>query len=157
MLRDLSAAGHDPVAVRFFLLAGAHYRARLRLSTEALHSAAEQVRRLREFAERVRRSAPGETDDPDFLRRIDEVRTGYRGALDEDLNLPQGIRLGFELAGEANAALDAGNGGAPGCAGRRARGGWSGSTRLPGWGTIRDSMSSAAWFVSRSSPPSAWT
>ena len=109
MLRDLSDAGHDPVAVRFFLLAGAHYRARLRLSTEALHSAAEQVRRLREFAERVRRSAPGETDDPDFLRRIDEVRTGYREALDDDLNLPQGIGLVFELVREANAALDAGN------------------------------------------------
>src|SRR5260370_15017173 len=72
MLRDLSDAGHDPVAVRFFLLAGAHYRARLRLRTESLHSAAEQVRRRPEFAERVRRSAPGETDDPEFLRRIDE-------------------------------------------------------------------------------------
>jgi cysteinyl-tRNA synthetase len=109
MLRDLSDAGHDPVAVRFFLLASAHYRARLRLSTEALHSAAEQVRRLREFAERVRRSAPGEKDDPDFLRRIDQVRTGYRDALDDDLNLPQGIGLVFELVREANAALDAGN------------------------------------------------
>jgi cysteinyl-tRNA synthetase len=107
-LRDLSDAGHDPVAVRFFLLASAHYRARLRLSTEALHSAAEQMRRLREFAERVRRSAPGERDDPDFLRRIDEARTGYREALDDDLNLPQGIGLVFELVREANAALDSG-------------------------------------------------
>jgi cysteinyl-tRNA synthetase len=107
-LRDLSDAGHDPVAVRFFLLASAHYRARLRLSTEALHSAAEQVRRLREFAERVRRFAPGEKDDPDFVRRIDEARTGYREALDDDLNLPQGIGLVFELVREANAALDGG-------------------------------------------------
>jgi len=53
-LRDLSAAGHDPVAVRFFLLASAHYRARLRLSDDALHAAGEQVRRLREFAEIAR-------------------------------------------------------------------------------------------------------
>jgi len=107
-LRDLSDAGHDPVVVRFFLLASAHYRTRLRLSTEALHAAAEQVRRLREFAERVRRSAPGGKDDPDFLRRIDEVRAGYRDALDDDLNLPQGVGLVFELVREANAALDAG-------------------------------------------------
>src|SRR5260370_8303202 len=57
MLRDLSDAGHDPGAVRFFPLPGAHYRARLRLRTESLHSAAEQVRRRPEFAERVRRSA----------------------------------------------------------------------------------------------------
>ena len=107
-LRDLSDAGHDPVAVRFFLLASAHYRARLRLSTEALHAAAEQVRRLREFAERVRRSAPGEQDDETLLRRIGEVRAGYREALDDDLNLPQGVGLVFELVREANAALDAG-------------------------------------------------
>ncbi|MGH7760467.1 MAG: cysteine--tRNA ligase [Candidatus Dormibacteraceae bacterium] len=107
-LQDLSDAGHDPVAVRFFLLTGAHYRTRLRLSTEALHAAAEQVRRLREFAERVRRSAPGEHDDSSFLKRIGEVRAGYREALDDDLNLPQGVGLVFELVREANAALDAG-------------------------------------------------
>jgi cysteinyl-tRNA synthetase len=107
-LRDLRDAGHDPVTVRFFLLASAHYRARLRLSTEALNAAAEQVRRLREFAERVRRSAPGEQDDEGLLRRIGEVRAGYREALDDDLNLPQGVGLVFELVREANAALDAG-------------------------------------------------
>jgi cysteinyl-tRNA synthetase len=107
-LRDLTDAGHDPVAVRFFLLAGAHYRTRLRLSTEALHAAAEQVRRLREFAERVQRSAPGERDDSNFVKRIGEVRAGYRDALDDDLNLPQGVGLVFELVREANAALDSG-------------------------------------------------
>jgi cysteinyl-tRNA synthetase len=107
-LRDLSDAGHDPVAVRFFLLAAAHYRSRLRLSAEALHAAAEQVRRLREFAERVQRSAPADEDDENFVRRIAEVRAGYREALDDDLNLPQGVGLVFELVREANAALDAG-------------------------------------------------
>ncbi len=117
-LGDLSGAGHDPVAVRFFLLANAHYRARIRLSTEALHAAAEQVRRLREFADRVRRSAPaGIRDDSNFVRRIDEVRAGYREALDDDLNLPQGIGLVFELVREANAALDAGTVGEQGLQG----------------------------------------
>jgi len=106
-LRDLADAGHDPVAVRFFLLANAHYRARLRLSTEALHAAAEQVRRLREFADRVRRSAPGDATDDGLRNRISEVRSAYREALDDDLNLPQGVGLVFELVREANAALDA--------------------------------------------------
>jgi cysteinyl-tRNA synthetase len=111
-LRDLVEAGHDPVTVRFFLIANAHYRARVRLSTEALHSAAEQVRRLREFAERVRRTAPGESDDEAMVGRIEEVRKGYRDALDDDLNLPQGIGLVFELVREANSALDSGRVGA---------------------------------------------
>ena len=107
-LRDLTDAGHDPVAVRFFLLAGAHYRSRLRLSTDALHAASEQVRRLREFADRARRSTPAPVDDLELLERIGLVRAGYREALDDDLNLPQGIGLVFELAREANAAMDAG-------------------------------------------------
>ena len=107
-LRDLIDAGHDPVAVRLFLIANAHYRARLRLSSEALHAAAEQVRRLREFADRVMRTAPAQTEDDELLRRIGEVRSGYREALNDDLNLPQGVGLVFELVREANAALDAG-------------------------------------------------
>jgi cysteinyl-tRNA synthetase len=66
------------------------------------------VRRLREFADRVMRTVPGQVEDEELLRRIGEVRTGYREALDDDLNLPQGIGLVFEIVREANAALDAG-------------------------------------------------
>src|SRR5205807_332963 len=105
-LRDLVAAGHDPLAVRFFLIANAHYRARIRLSTEALHAAAEQVRRLRDFADRVRRSEPAAKDDEALVGRIAEIRAAYQEALHDDLNLPQGIGLVFELVREANAALD---------------------------------------------------
>ena len=105
-LRDLMAAGHDPLAVRFFLIANAHYRQRLRLTTEALHASAEQVRRLRDFAARVQRTPPTVGEDMDLVRRVGEVRAAYRGALDDDLNLPQGIGHVFELIREANAALD---------------------------------------------------
>jgi cysteinyl-tRNA synthetase len=107
-LRDLVAAGHDPLAVRFFLIANAHYRSRIRLSNEALHAAAEQVRRLRDFADRVRRSKPAVGEDETMVKRITDVRAGYREALDDDLNLPQGIGLVFELLREANASLDGG-------------------------------------------------
>jgi cysteinyl-tRNA synthetase len=111
-LRDLIAAGHDPLAVRFFLIANAHYRQRIRLTTEALHASAEQVRRLRDFAERVRRTDPAPAADEDLIARIAEVRAAYLGALDDDLNLPQGIGVVFELVREANAALDEGRVGA---------------------------------------------
>ncbi|HYL08016.1 MAG TPA: cysteine--tRNA ligase [Candidatus Udaeobacter sp.] len=106
-LRDLIAAGQDPLAIRFFLIANAHYRARIRLSADALHGAAEQVRRLREFAERVERARPAPQDDPDLIQRTEDVRQRYRDALDDDLNLPQGIGLVFDHIREANAALDA--------------------------------------------------
>src|SRR5438046_7728557 len=92
-LRDLVAAGHDPLAIRYFLIANAHYRSRVRLSPEALHSAAEQVRRLREFADRVRRTQPASTDDAELAERTAKVRVAYREALDDDLNLPLGVGL----------------------------------------------------------------
>jgi cysteinyl-tRNA synthetase len=109
-LRDLISAGHDPLAIRFFLVANAHYRQRIRLTAEALHASAEQVRRLRDFAERVRtpsRDVAAEEPDEDALMgRVHQVRAAYRAALDDDLNLPQGIGVVFELIREANAALD---------------------------------------------------
>jgi cysteinyl-tRNA synthetase len=108
-LRDLVEAGHDPLAVRFFLIANAHYRSRIRLSSEALHASAEQVRRLRDFAERVRALSSESVAAPEndaLTGRIAQVRAGYRDALDDDLNLPHGVGLVFELIREANAALD---------------------------------------------------
>ena len=106
-LRDLLAAGHDPLAIRFFLIANAHYRSRLRLSDEALHAAGEQVRRLQEFSRRLRQPVAPK-DGSKLAERAVEVRRAYREALDDDLNLPQAIGLVFELLREANAALDAG-------------------------------------------------
>src|SRR5437660_12524358 len=107
-LRNLVNAGHDPLAIRFFLIANAHYRSRVRLSPEALHAAAEQVRRLREFADRVNRTSPSGADDGELARKTADVRAAYRDALDDDLNLPQGVGIVFEHIREANAALDAG-------------------------------------------------
>ena len=112
-LRDLTDAGHDPLAVRFFLIANAHYRSRLRLTDEALHAATEQVRRLRELAARIERDAVG-TDDGELIRRVQETRRVYREALDDDLNLPLGVGMVFEVVREANAALDEGRVGALG-------------------------------------------
>ena len=134
-LRDLLEAGHDPLAVRLFLLGTAHYRSRLRLNEEALHAAAEQLRRLQDFADRVRRYEPGiptprsslggdpgiptprsrlrgdpgiRADDAALFQATQDVRDAYRAALDDDLNLPEGLGHVFEMIREANAALDAG-------------------------------------------------
>ena len=106
-LRDLVGAGHDPLAIRLFLIANAHYRSRIRLTDEALHAAAEQVRRLRDLADRLQREEPG-ADDPELIQRVAATRQAYRDALDDDLNLPYGVGLVFEVVREANAALDEG-------------------------------------------------
>jgi cysteinyl-tRNA synthetase len=108
-LRDLRAAGHDPLAVRLFLLGSAHYRSTLRLTEEGLHGAAAQLGRLRDFAARVQRWEPGlRADDGALFQAAQDARDAYRRALDDDLNLAEGLGAVFELVREANAALDAG-------------------------------------------------
>jgi cysteinyl-tRNA synthetase len=107
-LRDLTAAGHDPVAVRFFLIAGAHYRSKLRLTDEALHSAAEQVRRLRDLLQRLNTTRAGEAGSQELIERAAQTRALYREALDDDLNLPRGLGHVFDFVRETNVELDAG-------------------------------------------------
>ncbi len=55
----------------------------------------------------MNRTAPAGSEDAELARKIEQVRAGYREALDDDLNLPQGMGLVFELIREANTALDA--------------------------------------------------
>jgi len=106
-LRDLLAAGHDPVAIRYFLVAGAHYRSPLRFDDDALHSAAEQVRRLRELHARLQET-PRDVDDEGLRGEAESARARYRASLDNDLNLPQGMGHVFDVVRTANAALDRG-------------------------------------------------
>ena len=111
-LRDLVDAGHDPLAIRFFLMASAHYRTRLRLDEEAIRGAAEQVRRLREFSQRVDRFDPGPAlGEERLVARVDAAGASYRAALDDDLNLPQGVGFLFDAVRECNAAIDRGEAG----------------------------------------------
>jgi cysteinyl-tRNA synthetase len=117
-LRDLVAAGYDPLAIRLFLLGSAHYRTPLTLSEQALHGASEQLRRLRDLAERLRSlEAAPEADDAVFYQEVLDARKAYRAALDDDLNLPAGLGRVFELLRSANSAIDSGR---VGTAGRQA-------------------------------------
>jgi cysteinyl-tRNA synthetase len=110
-LRDLLDAGHDPLAIRFFLMANAHYRSKLRMDEDAIRAAGEQVRRLRDFSQRVDRFEPSNLDDTSRVRSLEQTRASYRGALDDDLNLPQGVGFLFDAVRESNAAIDRGEAG----------------------------------------------
>jgi cysteinyl-tRNA synthetase len=106
-LRDLLEAGHDPLAVRLFLIGNAHYRSRVRLSDEALHAAAEQVRRLQELFGRLNATRPVIADSQELIEHAAQTRALYRDALDDDLNLPRGLGHVFDFVREVNTALDA--------------------------------------------------
>ena len=105
-LRDLLGAGHDALSVRMFLVAGAHYRQRVRLSDESLHAAAEQVRRLRELHQRLQSTRPATADSQELIEHAAQTRALYRDALDDDLNLPRGLGHVFDFVRDVNTALD---------------------------------------------------
>jgi len=105
-LRDLLDAGQDPVAIRFFLLANAHYRARLRFDLDGIAAAAVEVRRIREFAVRVGRHRAAVGTEGGLVLSLAGHRARYRAALDDDLNLPQAVGYLFDAVRESNAAMD---------------------------------------------------
>ncbi len=106
-LRELKEAGYDPVAVRYFLVAAAHYRSRLTFGDAELHSAGEQVRRLRDLEQRLSRAQLNpRADDSELVDLAAAARHRYRAALDDDLNLPMAVGHIFDFVREVNARLD---------------------------------------------------
>jgi cysteinyl-tRNA synthetase len=108
--RDLQEQGVDPASVRL-LLFQTHYRQSIDFNDDALSAAAEGVRRLGEFRDRLAAARP----DPQgpLADLAAGVEQNVRGALDDDLNAPQALAHLFEFVRAANREIDAGAGGAP--------------------------------------------
>ncbi len=123
---QLVEAGYRPSAIRFFLIAGAHYRRRLDWDEEPLQAASEAVQRLRDFRDRVRReragggaaaSGPGssggagaEEGPPSrdaLVARVAEATAAFEAAMDDDLNVPAAVGQVFAAIRDLNRLLDA--------------------------------------------------
>jgi cysteinyl-tRNA synthetase len=85
-LRDLIERGYDPLAYRFFCL-GAHYRARLSFSWEALDGAATALTRLRAALDSW---GPAGAADHALIERFTTEVNG-------DLNMPRALAVVWEL------------------------------------------------------------
>ncbi len=122
---QLVEAGYRPSAIRFFLIAGAHYRRKLDWDEEPLQAASEAVQRLRDFRDRVRRvrsggaaaSGPGsarvagaEEGPPSreaLVARVAEATAAFDAAMDDDLNVPAAVGHVFAAIRDLNRLLDA--------------------------------------------------
>ncbi|HEV2013044.1 MAG TPA: cysteine--tRNA ligase [Candidatus Dormibacteraeota bacterium] len=100
-LRDLLGEGYQPRAIRYALLTGAHYRSQLAFSPELLKAADSAVKRLDEFAVRLRTVALEAQPPADIRERWD-------AALREDLNLPAAAGHLFEFVRVFNTRLETG-------------------------------------------------
>jgi len=86
IVQTLIDEGYDPLAYRFMCL-GAHYRARLNFTWEALDAASTALNRLRAACHGW--GAPSEVD-PDFL-------ADFTREINDDLNMPRALALVWEL------------------------------------------------------------
>jgi len=99
---------HDPVAVRFHLLRS-HYRSVSDFADDALVSSAQGLQRLRQSHAAWRAAAaPSAPAAPETWR---DARTRFAAAMDDDLHTPEAIAVLFDVAREANRALERGEAG----------------------------------------------
>jgi cysteinyl-tRNA synthetase len=89
-------------ALRHFVFT-THYRKELNLSEEAIDASINAVRRVGDFADRLRASTGG---TPELAAAADAALAGFREALFDDLNAPNAMAVMFTFITRANAELD---------------------------------------------------
>jgi cysteinyl-tRNA synthetase len=105
-LRELLQQGYKPSSLRF-LLASVPYRRQLNFTQDSLRQAAGSVDRLRNFASRLRQ---GKFPDgsPTMVERAARATEEFEAGLEDDLNTAQALAAIFDLARDANTAMDRG-------------------------------------------------
>lgn len=91
---------HDPMTVRFHLLRS-HYRSISDFADDALEASAAGLRRLR-----TAYAAWAEIEAAPDAEAYGAERARFAAALDDDLNTPEAIAVLFDVARDANRALD---------------------------------------------------
>ncbi|CAN5738485.1 cysteine--tRNA ligase [soil metagenome] len=105
-VQGLRETRFSAAALRHFVF-NTHYRKELNLSEEALEASRQAVRRVGDFASRLRSDtalALGGT--PELARAADEAVARAEAALFDDLNGPEALAALFDFIRQANAELD---------------------------------------------------
>ena len=106
-LRDLSAKGYKPSALRF-ALASVPYRKQLNFTFDGLQQAASSVERLRNFGDRLKRGKFPAGKQEGMTTRIAKAAEEFDAGLADDLNTARALAAAFDLVREANIAIDKG-------------------------------------------------
>jgi cysteinyl-tRNA synthetase len=106
-LRDILNKGYDPRAVRY-LLASTHYRVPVNFTFRGLEAAQKALGRLNDFLSRVKKYDPPRQAKDNKRLSVQTRRAGdnFEEAMDDDLNIAEGLSGIFNLMKEVNIALD---------------------------------------------------
>ncbi len=105
-LRDVLAKGYSPRAVRLLLLS-THYRSQLNFTLEALDNAENTLRKMGEFAFRLR-GANAVNGEKHLNSVLDKARKEFANALNDDLDVANALTSIFSFMREFNKAIDKG-------------------------------------------------
>ncbi len=103
-LRDLIQMGHDPMAVRYFLLS-THYRKQFGFTFEGLEAAKNALQRLYDFLERLGQVENGE-EDAEIDDLVEKARKDFEDAMDDDLDVSKALAAVFNLVRDVNTLID---------------------------------------------------
>ena len=107
LLRDLIDKGFDPLAIRY-LLVSVPYRKQLNFTFDGLHQAAQSIDRIKEFLFRLSSAQLAAGEDASTAGVLDDARSRFDAALDDDLNTAVALAAVFDLIRTVNTALEAG-------------------------------------------------
>ena len=110
-VRDILEQGYRASALRYLLIS-VHYRKQLTFNWEVLAQAEAALTRLADFLARVETVTGGDAH-PAVEARLARGRADFRDRIASDLNVPGALGVMFDLVRELNAAMDAGQVGAP--------------------------------------------
>lgn len=102
-LRDLTRQGHDPLAVRWVLLA-THYRQPNNFTFEALEAARQSLHRIRDF--RIRLSEVSGSNGSGLEEERTTTREAFADAMDDDLNISAALGVAFGFIRDTNKLID---------------------------------------------------
>jgi cysteinyl-tRNA synthetase len=103
---ELLGQGVSARALRYALIS-VHYRAPLAYSDESLAAASAAVDRLDAVLGALDAYRQDGPDDPTLPQLLDETRSAFDAALDDDLNISPALGAIFELVRDVNRRLDA--------------------------------------------------
>ena len=110
-VHDVLGRGYRASALRYVLLS-VHYRKQLTFTWSSLGQAEEALKRLMDCLARLD-AVSGAGGHPAIIERAAAARVAFAKLLSDDLNTPGGLGVMFELIRDINAAVDAGEIGAP--------------------------------------------
>ncbi len=107
-LEDIAAKGFSPMDLRLLLLSG-HYRSQINFTWEALDQAKENLRKITDFADNLRKITASPHTPTGEKTIPDEYQKRFENAMNDDFNTPLALSVLYELIAKTNKLIHAGN------------------------------------------------